>query len=967
MTSSPEAHVSMLPGNRWDGLRFNCGSCDQSFGHLKKRHEHFKRSGHTPTEIEEITVAFYLNLRHQTLRCPVCSFNSRHVKSPRSFIKHFACHSEFYTLNLVHVCTICTEQMSLDEIHGHLLHHQLERIPLTPTNKELNISAASSFYDSPLFHSVIIPTKSPDSSPSSTMPSPEPSTTPNDCPPESDAPDKTPSSLPSTTPTIADQYPELLSPVPLSPPLLSQPLDNSTTPSPSTMPATTSYNLPLTESTFNTSPYQLQTLNLFPTTVTTPPPNIPPFMANIIATPEDHLPPTRQGVLPPPQRPTAADFFDKTPPPTFEDLPAEIDNPTQLPPRPTSLTTSSDPSVPLASPLAEDPSTAVFPTTQTTMTLHEFRERYNAEFNVDMDFEDFQSLTKQFTTDATQIAREISSHQRPRPAPRRPDRPSALPPIDRRNPTSSDPVAAKRLQHLYRVSKKRAARKIFGDDSPGFDGTLDETTAYFTTTFGPRDSDTDNLLQELSSFVPSAATDESLFDTPSPSELSQKLKNMANSAPGKDRLEYRHLRLLDPRCEILAKIFRHCFLARDVPADWKSATTILIHKKDSTNDPSNIRPIALMSCLYKLLMEILAKRMTTFSIDNHLLSPEQMSARPSEGCYEHAFLLESILNDACRQPRPLCLAWLDIKNAFGSIPHSALLLTLKHMGFPTVLIEMIGNIYTGASTEVLIPLGKTPPIPINSGVKQGCPLSAILFNLSLELVIRKCVANAQNHPRGPLKHHGAAISVLAYADDLVLLACYKDNLQSLLDAAFSAADVLDLTFRPDKCASLSMTKHAPRIQDTIYTVHHHPIPALKREEHYRYLGVPIVLIPDILCLETLLDELTDKLRKIEQCLLAPWQKLDAIRTFVQPCLTYGLRSTDPTTKSLQGYRSQLVQTIRSICSLPTRATTHYIFAAKQAGGLGFMDPCLENHLQTIVQALKMLACTDPTVSLVAAR
>ena len=93
--------------------------------------------------------------------------------------------------------------------------------------------------------------------------------------------------------------------------------------------------------------------------------------------------------------------------------------------------------------------------------------------------------------------------------------------------------------------------------------------------------------------------------------------------------------------------------------------------------------------------------------------------------------------------------------------------------------------------------------------------------------------------------------------------------------------------------------------------------------------------------------------------------MDAIRTFVQPCLTYALRSTDPTTKSLQSYRSQLLRTIRSVCYFPTRATTHYIFASKQAGGLGFTDPIRENHLQTIVQAIKMLASSDPTVSSVA--
>ena len=306
-------------------------------------------------------------------------------------------------------------------------------------------------------------------------------------------------------------------------------------------------------------------------------------------------------------------------------------------------------------------------------------------------------------------------------------------------------------------------------------------------------------------------------------------------------------------------------------------------------------------------------------------------------------------------------------SAFGSIPHSALLTTLSHMGFPKTLIDMIGNVYTNATTEVLTPLGKTPPIPIYSGVKQGCPLSAILFNLSLELILRKCSAKAMTSQRGPLKHHGIAISVLAYADDLVIMARSPESLQLLLDAVSSAVDVLSLKFCPDKCASLSQTKRAPRIEHNDFVVQTQPIPALRREDHYRYLGVPIGLIHKVTQIETLVDELTEKLLKIERSLLAPWQKLDAIRTFIQPCLTYALRSTDPTTKSLQGYRSQLLKTVREICSLPTRATTHYIFGAKQAGGLGFTDPCNENHLQTVVQALKMLASTDPTVATIAKR
>ena len=121
-------------------------------------------------------------------------------------------------------------------------------------------------------------------------------------------------------------------------------------------------------------------------------------------------------------------------------------------------------------------------------------------------------------------------------------------------------------------------------------------------------------------------------------------------------------------------------------------------------------------------------------------------------------------------------------------------------------------------------------------------------------------------------------------------------------------------------------------------VQNQEIPVMTKEDHYLYLGVPIGLVHNVTNHASIIDELTTKLIKIQQSVLAPWQKLDAIRTFIQPCLTYALRSTDPTTKSLQGYRSQLISTVREICALPTRATTHYFFAPKRAGGLSSPIP-----------------------------
>ena len=385
--------------------------------------------------------------------------------------------------------------------------------------------------------------------------------------------------------------------------------------------------------------------------------------------------------------------------------------------------------------------------------------------------------------------------------------------------------------------------------------------------------------------------------------------------------------------------------------------TILIHKKGDAGEISNFRPIALMSCIYKLFMSVMANRLVTFAIDNDLLSACQKSARPSEGCYEHTFLLQSLVLDAKRLQKNLFLAWLDLKNAFGSVPHDVIEITLTHLGIPQSVVELIKNVYTNAHTVVRTTSGETGEIPILSGVKQGCPLSPILFNLSVEIILRSVLLKANEV--GPAKHHDYPITVLAYADDLVLISRDKAKLQRLLDAATDTATLIGLEFRPDKCASLSCTYSkrvtSGNIQLNDFVVQGKVIPALKQHEHYRYQDE----------IDTLVGQLCMDLDKINESLLAAWQKLDAIRTFVQPCLTFALRAGEPEKASLIKYRRKIIEVVRNICNLPSRATQHIIFATAKAGGLALQDPTLEADIQTIVQAIKMLSSTDPIVANIA--
>lgn len=605
--------------------------------------------------------------------------------------------------------------------------------------------------------------------------------------------------------------------------------------------------------------------------------------------------------------------------------------------------------------------------------LKAFRQKWLDIFSQDSSWEDFSKNCELFAAETASLASLLNKPPSARQnlgAPKPPPPPPRRPPNGRRI-ASFDPTAARRIQGLYRHSKKRAARKLLSDNAVSYSGSIEDAQTYFADVFSAKHANLNILQEALNDYVPTGKDHDltkDLYTDMSESEIVAKLRSAANTSPGSDRCEYSHLKKIDPAAKILSVIFNRCQRQRDVPAPWKAALTILIYKKGADDDVSNFRPIALMSVIYKLFMGVIAKRLTRWAIDTGMLSAEQKSAQPSEGCFEHTFLLKSVVADARRRHKNLCLAWLDIRNAFGSVPHNTIQVTLQHMGVPSDLISLIMNAYQGATTVVRTPSGSTEPIPIEAGVKQGCPLSPILFNLCIELILRMVKNRASELDTGTCEYHGASISCLAYADDLVVLARSQRALQCLLDQASDGATILGFSFRPDKCASLSLSARRKLATITVvndFLIQGSHIPALENEESYRYLGVPIGLIHNIDDIPNVVPRLIQDIEKIRASLLAPWQKLDAIRTFVQPCLTYALRAGNPLKQSLKLYRETLVKALREICNLPNRASSTYLFAHKKVGGLAFQDPTIESDLQAVVQAIRILSSPDEAVAKIA--
>jgi len=377
----------------------------------------------------------------------------------------------------------------------------------------------------------------------------------------------------------------------------------------------------------------------------------------------------------------------------------------------------------------------------------------------------------------------------------------------------------------------------------------------------------------------------------------------------------------------LSIIFNICRKATRIPQQWKESTTTLIYKgKGEKNDTSSWRPISLQNCLYKIYAAIIAKCIASWAISEGVISTSQKGFLPYEGCFEHSFLLQACLQDSRRKKKNVAIAWLDLKNAFGSVPIDHLLHSMEELGPSGKVVEVVKDIYTGSTTRITISNSRSDPISCSRGVKQGCPLSPILFNLAVEQQLRG-------------------------VEDL--------NGGYMFDES-------TLTFNIRKCGTLHCRRSGRRQFVAEETLHlgQQPLPILQYGDHYRYLDCDLGADPKT-HLGKLEKTYIEKIMKVMQSKLAEWQKLEAIRRYIHPTLDYVVRTMLPNktwANNIDGHTRRLV---KKALRLPKSACKSYIHCPWKFGGLGI--PCVADDLQVAwaSQAYKYLTNKDSHVKSVA--
>lgn len=185
------------------------------------------------------------------------------------------------------------------------------------------------------------------------------------------------------------------------------------------------------------------------------------------------------------------------------------------------------------------------------------------------------------------------------------------------------------------------------------------------------------------------------------------------------------------------------------------------------------------------------------------------------------------------------MAFLDIEKAYDCVGHSTLWNQLRHKGLPKEVVERLQGLYSGAEVMVEWQGRRSSPVPLERGLRQGCPLSPLLFMLllcDLETDLETCGLGFDVSYMDGGKSVRQTLPGLMYADDVVLTAGTKSELQSLMDVCSRHADGLGLRFSARKCAVLRWGVTGVPNQNDPLTIQRQVIPYATS---YQYLGVTI--------------------------------------------------------------------------------------------------------------------------------
>ena len=289
----------------------------------------------------------------------------------------------------------------------------------------------------------------------------------------------------------------------------------------------------------------------------------------------------------------------------------------------------------------------------------------------------------------------------------------------------------------------------------------------------------------------------------------------------------------------LAAAFNRAFTV-GYPEAWNEQPLTAVFKgKGSESDLDNYRPIQVQAAIAKLFHMVLHARLSAFAESQGLRAEGQAGFRDGRGTVDHIYVLRHLIDRARLAGGPgrrLFACFVDLEGAYDNVRRDALIGLLASMGVDGPMLATIASMYWRVRVRPKLGAALGPAFESTCGVRQGDPLSPLLFGLFIDRVE---AALAERAPEaGAELPGGGLLRVLLYADDLVLLSHDAAGLQALLDAlhAFCSANHMRVNISKTEVVVFGARTWRPPPTGAPWHYAGAPLPL---SPAYKYLGITL--------------------------------------------------------------------------------------------------------------------------------
>ena len=275
-------------------------------------------------------------------------------------------------------------------------------------------------------------------------------------------------------------------------------------------------------------------------------------------------------------------------------------------------------------------------------------------------------------------------------------------------------------------------------------------------------------------------------------------KSVYTDGIGNEALRYGYVYLKESLHHLFNVIFHNgCF-----PTKWCDGLIIPLHKKGNKMNVDNYRGIIISSCVSKILLRILTKRIDGYMSSSGKWSVKQCGFKKDHRTEDNLFILRNIHDKYVKgMKKDVYITFIDFSKFFDKINRHMMLYKLLKYDINGSIYDVIKSVYTRTGYQVQIGDDVSPLFYGQNGLKQGCCMSPTLSSIYQNDLHDIFDANDCD----PLQLGSLVLNSLSWADDLILMSFSRQGIQNCLHKLENYCKKWGLEINESKTKCMIMT------------------------------------------------------------------------------------------------------------------------------------------------------------------